>query len=70
MVLDSKNVYIINLYHISPMHLPYLRASVDDAWLWHHRLGHAGMYTLHKLVKHDLVRSLHSYKFGKDRVCV
>ena len=33
------------------------KASLNDAWLWHHKLGHARMHTLHKLVKHDLLRA-------------
>ena len=60
--------YVVSLNHISPIHLSCLKASLDDAWLWHHRLGHANIHILHKLVKHDLVRGLPLYKYGKDRV--
>jgi len=69
MVLDLDNVYAVNLNHISCMHISCLKASLDDAWLWHRMLGHASMHTLHKLVKHDLVRGLPPYKYEKDRVC-
>ena len=60
------NIYAINLYQISSMHLSCVKASLDDACIWHHRLGHASMHTLHELVTYDLVRRLPPYKFEKD----
>ena len=63
------NVYVINLDHISLLHFSYLKASLDNAWLWDHRIGHACMCTIHKLVKHDLVRGLPCYKYEKDHAC-
>jgi len=51
------------------MHLSCLTASLDDAWPWQRRLGHASMHTLDKLAKCDLVRGLPPYNYGKD-VCV
>ena len=63
------NVHAINLDHISLIHLSHLKASLDDAWFWHHRLGHANKHTFHKLVKHDLVRGLPLYKYEEEHVC-
>jgi len=51
------------------MHLSCLKASFVDTWIWHRRLGHASIHTLHKLIKHDLVRGLPSHKYEKNHVC-
>ena len=40
------------------MHLSYVKASLDDAWLWRCILGYASMHALYKLVKHYLVGGL------------
>ena len=63
------NVYAINLDHISLMHLSCLKASLGNAWLRHHSLGHISVHTLHKFIKHDLVRGLWPYKYQKDYAC-
>jgi len=63
------NVYAINLNSISSDKLSCFKASLDDTWLWHRRLGHASMHTIEKLSKLDLVRGLPSYKFEKDHIC-
>ena len=62
------NVYAIDLHHISPMHISCLKTSFNEVWLWHCRLGHASMHTLHQLVRHDLVRKLHPNKYKKNHV--
>ena len=63
------NVYAINLDYISPMYLSYLKASLDNAWFWHRRFGHASMHTPHKLVKHDLVKG-YSLTNMRKTMCV
>ena len=63
------HVYAINLDHISPMDLSYLKAFFNDAWLWHHILRHASLHTSYKLTKHDLVRRITPYKFEKYCLC-
>jgi len=63
------NVYAINLNVVSPNKLSCLKASLDDTWLWHRRLGHISTHTIEKLAKHDSVHGLPSYKFEKDRIC-
>jgi len=67
--LRIDNAYAINLNSISPNKLSCFKASLDDTWFSHHRLGHASMHTIEKLSRHDLVRGLPSYKFEKDLVC-
>ena len=51
------------------MHLLCLKATLDDIWLWHHKLRHARVYTLLKLVKYDLARGLPPYQYEKDHGC-
>jgi len=63
------NVYAINLSSVSPNKLSCFKASLNNTWLWHRRLGHASMHTIEKISKHDLVRGLPSYKFEKDHIC-
>ena len=41
----------------------------DDGWLWHRRLGHAGMDLISKIVKNNLVKSLPKISFLKNRIC-
>src|ERR1041385_1659847 len=44
-------------------------AKASSGWLWHQRLGHAGMRNLHNLVKKNHVIGLREVKFDKDRLC-
>jgi len=63
------NVYAINMNNISSNELSWFKASLDDIWLWPHRLGHATTHTIEKLSQLDLARGLPLYKFEKDRIC-
>jgi len=63
------NIYAVNMDSISSNKLSCFKASLDDTWLWHRRLGHASMHTLEKLSKLDLAHGLPSYKFEKDHIC-
>jgi len=40
------NVYALNLRSVSPNKLSCFKASLDETWLWHRRLGHASMRTI------------------------
>ena len=42
--------------------------SIETSWLWHHRLGHASMYLISKLIRKDLVRDLSKLNFEKDKI--
>ena len=44
-------------------------AKVDVGWLWHRRLAHTNMRTLHDLQSGNHVLGLTNAKFAKDRVC-
>ena len=44
-------------------------AIIDVGWLWHHRLAHTNMRTLHDLQSCGHVLGLTNAKFAKDHVC-
>jgi hypothetical protein len=46
-----------------------LMAKTNMGWLWHHRLAHAGMKNLHKLLKGDHVLGLTDVYFEKHTLC-
>src|ERR1041385_812335 len=46
-----------------------LNGKTFFGWLWHRRLGHAGMRNLHNLVKKNHVIGLNEVKFDNDRLC-
>nr|GEX92417.1 putative ribonuclease H-like domain-containing protein [Tanacetum cinerariifolium] len=69
----QHNMYSIDLNNIVPhKNLTCLvaKASVDESMLWHRRLGHLNFKTMNKLVRHNLVKGLHSKCFENDHTCV
>ena len=44
-------------------------AVSTSGWLWHRRLGHAGMKNLQTLVSKKHVVGINEVKFDKDRLC-
>ena len=46
-----------------------LIAKATEGWLWHRRLGHAGMKNLQTLVKMKHIVGLNEVKFDKDHLC-
>src|SRR4051812_9990049 len=46
-----------------------LLAKTSEGWLWHRRLGHAGMRNLHTLAKKKHVIGIENVKFLKDHLC-
>src|SRR3954462_10253568 len=44
-------------------------AKATSGWLWHRRLGHAGMKNLQTLVSKKHVVGINEVKFDKDRLC-
>ena len=46
-----------------------LLAKAIERWLWHRRLGHAGMRNLQTLVKKNHLHGIPNVKFNKDRLC-
>nr|GFA65477.1 hypothetical protein [Tanacetum cinerariifolium] len=45
------------------------KASLSQAWLWHHRLSHLNFDTINLLSKNDIVVVLPKLKFAKDHLC-
>ena len=44
-------------------------SALDDAMLWHKRLGHASLFLLNKLVSKDLVVGLTTIKYNDGKLC-
>src|SRR3954453_14304823 len=62
------DLYIVD-FSSGPAVSTCLMAKASSGWLWHRRLGHAGMRNLHNLVKKKHVIGLSEVKFDKDRLC-
>nr|GEX10136.1 hypothetical protein [Tanacetum cinerariifolium] len=45
------------------------KATLSQAWLWHHRLFHLNFDTINLLLKNDIVVGLPKLKFIKDHLC-
>nr|XP_016497295.1 PREDICTED: uncharacterized protein LOC107816123 [Nicotiana tabacum] len=63
-----KNIYVVDFESIQSGDLSCLKA-VDDAELWHRKLGHASFSLLNKLIQKDLVHGLPMSKFKVQKVC-
>jgi hypothetical protein len=67
-VLDDK-LYLVDFTKENADLHACLIAKTNLGWLWHHRLAHAGMKNLHKLLKGEYVLELTDVCFEKDRTC-
>nr|GFB70464.1 putative ribonuclease H-like domain-containing protein [Tanacetum cinerariifolium] len=68
----QHNTYSIDLNNIVPykdLTFSVAKASTDECMLWHRRLGHLNFKTMNKLVRHNLVRGLHTKCFKNDHTC-
>nr|GEV67204.1 hypothetical protein [Tanacetum cinerariifolium] len=68
----QHNMYSIDLNNtVLHRHLTCLvaKAPADECNLWHRRLGHLNFKTMNKLVRHNLVRGLHTKCFENDHNC-
>ncbi|GJT18143.1 retrovirus-related pol polyprotein from transposon TNT 1-94 [Tanacetum coccineum] len=45
------------------------KASLTQAWLWHHHLSHLNFDTINVLSKNDIVNGLPKLKYVKDQLC-
>nr|XP_009800913.1 PREDICTED: uncharacterized protein LOC104246732 [Nicotiana sylvestris] len=61
-----KNIYVADFESLKNGDLSCLIFVVDDAELWHKRLGHASFTLLNKLVKKDLIQ----VKIGNKVACI
>src|SRR4051812_7805327 len=62
------DLYVVD-FSSGPFVSTCLMAKASSGWLWHRRLGHAGMRNLQTLVKKKHVIGLSKVKFDKDRLC-
>src|SRR3954464_1591500 len=62
------DLYIVD-FSEGPQVATCLMARASECWLWHQRLGHAGMRNLQKLVFKKYVLGIEEIRFSKDRLC-
>src|SRR3990170_4923975 len=62
------NLYIVD-FSLGPQPATCLLAKASECWLWHRRLGHAGMRNLSTLIKKKHSISVEGVKFVKDHLC-
>src|SRR5215216_2281067 len=63
------DLYIVD-FSKGPSVQTCLLAKATEGWMWHRRLGHAGMRNLQTLVKKNHLRGIPDVKFDKDHLCV
>src|SRR3954466_16142418 len=62
------DLYIVD-FSSGPAVSTSLMAKATSGWLWHRRLGHAGMKNLQTLVSKKHVVGINEIKFEKDHLC-
>ena len=60
-------MYIVD-FSTGPQPATCLMAKASECWLWHRRLGHAGMRNLSTLVKKKHIIGVEGVKFVKDHL--
>src|SRR3954470_5541313 len=66
--IRKGELYILD-FSEGPQVATCLMARALECWLWHRRLGHAGMRNLQKLVLKKHVLGIEEIRFTKDRLC-
>src|SRR3954463_1568824 len=66
--VQKGDLYIVD-FSEGPQVATFLLARATECWLWHRRLGHAGMRNLQKLVLKKHVLGIEEIRFTKDRLC-
>jgi hypothetical protein len=64
-----NNLYLVDFTSEDADLRTCLITKASLGWLWHRRLAHAGMSTLKKVLKKDMVRGLKNVVFEKDKPC-
>ena len=59
------DLYIVD-FSTGPQPATCLMAKASECWLWHRRLGHAGMRNLGTLIKKKHIIGVEGVKFWKD----
>ena len=64
----KDDLYVVD-FSAGPQLAVCLLAKASECWLWHRRLGHAGMRNLHTLARKKHVIGIEGVKFKKDHLC-
>src|SRR3954462_7293586 len=64
----KHDLYMVD-FSAGPQLAVCLLTKASECWLWHRRLGHAGMRNLHTLAKKNHVIGIEGVKFKKDHLC-
>lgn len=64
----KDDLYLVD-FSKGPQVSTCLIVKATKGWLWHCRLGHAGMRNLQEMVKHKHIEVINDVKFNKDRLC-
>ena len=67
----KKNLFVADLFSASKGEVRrfYIKASIEDSWLWHKRLSHLNFKTMNSLVKRVLIQGLPDMEFCKEGLC-
>ena len=65
----ENGMYVVDFSKRDAYAATCLMAKVDVGWIWHRRLAHTNMRTLHDLQSGGHVLGLTKAKFDKDCVC-
>nr|GEV96666.1 retrovirus-related Pol polyprotein from transposon TNT 1-94 [Tanacetum cinerariifolium] len=64
-----RDVYVFDMTSSAQEFCFFAKASENLNWLWHKRLAHLNFKIINKLAKHNLVISLPSLVYSKDKPC-
>ena len=64
----KDDLYVVD-FSAGPQLAVCLLAKASECWLWHRRLGHAGMRNLHTLANKKHVIGIEGIKFKKNHLC-
>ncbi|GKB54778.1 retrovirus-related pol polyprotein from transposon TNT 1-94 [Tanacetum coccineum] len=67
--LRVRDVYVLDITSSVQESCFFAKASENLNWLWHRRLAHLKFKTINKLAKQNLVISLSSLVYSKDKPC-
>uniref|UniRef100_A0A8R7PDS2 GAG-pre-integrase domain-containing protein n=1 Tax=Triticum urartu TaxID=4572 RepID=A0A8R7PDS2_TRIUA len=66
--IRKGDLYIVD-FSKGPLVQTCFLAKATKGWLWHRRLGHAGIRNLQTLVKKNHLHGIPYVKFNKNRLC-
>ncbi|GJW44146.1 retrovirus-related pol polyprotein from transposon TNT 1-94 [Tanacetum coccineum] len=64
-----RDVYVLDMASSAQEYCFFVKSSDNLNWLWHKRLAHLNFKTINKLAKQNLIVSLPSLVYSKDKPC-